>query len=76
MSAGSWAAERVAAAEARIAPLAAAHTAAVQGRLARVLAAFAAERVGVQHFVSVSGYGHGDQGRQVLDRVFARVLQA
>ncbi|MCP9887596.1 methionine gamma-lyase family protein [Cyanobium sp. ATX 6A2] len=76
MSAGSWAAERVAAAEARIAPLAAAHTAAVQGRLARVLAALAAERVGVQHFASVSGYGHGDQGRQVLDRVFARVLQA
>jgi cystathionine beta-lyase family protein involved in aluminum resistance len=41
-----------------------------------VLAAFAAERVGVQHFASVSGYGHGDQGREVLDRVFARVLQA
>ncbi|MDI9406593.1 MAG: methionine gamma-lyase family protein, partial [Chitinophagaceae bacterium] len=36
----------------------------------------AAERVGVQHFASVSGYGHGDQGREVLDRVFARVLQA
>lgn len=70
------AAERVAAAEARIAPLAAAHTAAVQPRLARVLDAFAAERVGVQHFASVSGYGHGDQGREVLDRVFARVLQA
>jgi cystathionine beta-lyase family protein involved in aluminum resistance len=45
-------------------------------RLERVLAAFAAERVGVQHFASVSGYGHGDQGREVLDRVFARVLQA
>ncbi|MFT5340692.1 MAG: cystathionine beta-lyase family protein involved in aluminum resistance, partial [Cyanobium sp.] len=40
----------------------------------RVLNAFAAERVGVQHFASVSGYGHGDQGREVLDRVFARVL--
>ena len=24
----------------------------------------------------MSGYGHGDQGREVLDRVFARVLQA
>jgi cystathionine beta-lyase family protein involved in aluminum resistance len=45
-------------------------------RLARVLEAFAAERVGVQHFASVSGYGHGDQGREVLDRVMARVLQA
>jgi cystathionine beta-lyase family protein involved in aluminum resistance len=41
-----------------------------------VLEAFSAERVGVQHFASVSGYGHGDMGRQVLDRVFARLLQA
>jgi cystathionine beta-lyase family protein involved in aluminum resistance len=44
--------------------------------LERVLAAFAAERVGVHHFASVSGYGHGDIGRETLDRVFARVLQA
>jgi cystathionine beta-lyase family protein involved in aluminum resistance len=72
----AWAAERVAAALARIAPLAEAHTAAVGPRLERVLAAFAAERVGVQHFASVSGYGHGDLGRETLDRVFARVLQA
>lgn len=76
MSASALAAERLAAAEAAIAPLAATHTAAVQGRLARVLKAFAAERVGVQHFASVSGYGHGDQGREVLDRVLARMLQA
>jgi cystathionine beta-lyase family protein involved in aluminum resistance len=69
-------AEQVAAAQAAIAPLAEAHTAGVAQRLERVLAAFAAERVGVQHFASVSGYGHGDQGREVLDRVFARVLQA
>jgi cystathionine beta-lyase family protein involved in aluminum resistance len=67
---------RIHAAQAAIAPLAEAHTARVQPRLERVLAAFAAERVGVQHFASVSGYGHGDQGREVLDRVFARVLQA
>ena len=70
------AAERVDAALAAIAPLAARHTAAVRPRLARVLDALAAERVGVQHFASVSGYGHGDLGREVLDRVFARVLQA
>ena len=48
----------------------------MQPRLARVLEAFAAERLGTQHFASVSGYGHGDQGREVIDRVFARVLQA
>ncbi len=76
MPASSWAATRVAAALAAIAPLAEAHTARVGQRLERVLEAFAAERVGVQHFASVSGYGHGDVGREVLDRVFARVLQA
>ena len=70
------AAERIDAALAAIAPLAARHTTAVRPRLARVLDALAAERVGVQHFASVSGYGHGDLGREVLDRVFARVLQA
>jgi len=55
---------------------AARHSAAVKPRLQSVLAAFAAERVGVQHFASVSGYGHGDLGRETLDRVLARVLQA
>jgi cystathionine beta-lyase family protein involved in aluminum resistance len=68
--------ERVAVAVASTADAAAHHTNAVRSRLARVLEAFAAERVGVQHFASVSGYGHGDQGREVLDRVMARVLQA
>lgn len=74
--AASASSDRVAAALERIAPLAAAHTAAVRPRLARVLEAFAAERLGTHHFASVSGYGHGDMGREVLDRVFARVLQA
>ncbi|MFM7675180.1 MAG: aminotransferase class I/II-fold pyridoxal phosphate-dependent enzyme [Synechococcus sp.] len=71
-----WARQRVEAALERIAPLAGARTAAVQPRLERVLDAFAAEGLGVQHFATVSGYGHGDLGREVLDRVFARVLQA
>ena len=57
-------------------PLAAARTEQVQARLERVLAALAAERVGTQHFASLTGYGHGDQGREVVDRVFARVLGA
>jgi len=71
-----WAADRVAAALAANAALAARRTAEVRPRLERVLAAFAAERLGVHHFASVSGYGHGDLGRETLDRVFARVLQA
>ena len=56
--------------------LAAEQTSAVRQRLERVLEAFAAERVGTQHFASLTGYGHGDQGREVVDRVFARVLGA
>ena len=72
----AWAADQVAAALERIAPQVAQRRAGVQPRLQRVLEAFAAERLGVHHFASVSGYGHGDLGREVLDRVFARVLQA
>jgi cystathionine beta-lyase family protein involved in aluminum resistance len=59
-----------------IQPLARRHTAGVRPRLERVLEAFAAERVGTHHFASVSGYGHGDLGRDTLDRVFARVMGA
>jgi cystathionine beta-lyase family protein involved in aluminum resistance len=72
----AWAADQLAAAAARSEPLARQRRAEVKPRLERVLAAFAAERLGVHHFASVSGYGHGDLGREVLDRVFARVLQA
>jgi cystathionine beta-lyase family protein involved in aluminum resistance len=68
--------QRVAAARERIAPLAAERTAAVRPALERVLDAFAAERLGPHHFASVSGYGHGDLGRETLDRVYARVMGA
>jgi cystathionine beta-lyase family protein involved in aluminum resistance len=75
-SSSCWASDQVAEAVQRIAPLVAARSAGVRPRLQRVLEAFAAERLGVHHFASVSGYGHGDLGREVLDRVYARVLQA
>ncbi|MBF2076517.1 MAG: methionine gamma-lyase family protein [Synechococcales cyanobacterium C42_A2020_086] len=48
----------------------------VKKNLRRVLTAFQHHQVGVHHFASVSGYGHGDLGRQVLDRVFAEVMGA
>ena len=72
----AWAADQLALALARTAPMAEQRRAGIKPRLQRVLDAFAAERLGVHHFASVSGYGHGDLGREVLDRVFARVLQA
>ena len=48
----------------------------VKENLRRVLAAFHRHRVGVHHFASVTGYGHDDLGRQILDQVFADVLGA
>lgn len=48
----------------------------VKANLRRVLDAFRHHGVGVHHFASVSGYGHGDLGRQILDRVFAQVMGA
>ncbi|TGG96634.1 MAG: aluminum resistance family protein [Aphanocapsa feldmannii 277cV] len=63
-------------AQAATAAMAAARTAAVEGHLQRVLAAFRAERLGPHHFASVSGYGHADSGRDSLDRVYARVMGA
>ncbi|MEB3334117.1 MAG: methionine gamma-lyase family protein [Cyanobacteriota bacterium] len=72
----SRASETVAAALEAIQPLVRRHTAGVRPRMERVLAAFAAERLGSHHFASVSGYGHGDLGRDTLDRVYARVMGA
>ncbi|MBD2325453.1 methionine gamma-lyase family protein [Alkalinema sp. FACHB-956] len=48
----------------------------VKQNLQRVLNAFRNHRVGTHHFASVSGYGHSDLGREVLDRVFAEVVGA
>jgi cystathionine beta-lyase family protein involved in aluminum resistance len=48
----------------------------VKENLRRVLAAFRKYRVGPHHFAGVTGYGHDDLGRQVLDQVFAEVMGA
>ncbi len=42
----------------------------------RVLNGFIKHRVGEEHFLSVTGYGHDDLGRQAIDKVFAHALQA
>ncbi|MFZ4667160.1 MAG: aminotransferase class I/II-fold pyridoxal phosphate-dependent enzyme [Prochlorotrichaceae cyanobacterium] len=44
--------------------------------LLRVLNAFRRHRVGVHHFAGVTGYGHDDLGREVLDQVFAEIMGA
>lgn len=42
----------------------------------RVLEGFIRHKVGEEHFLSVTGYGHDDLGRAVTDSVFAHALQA
>ena len=42
----------------------------------KVLKAFTDNRVTPEHFYTVSGYGHDDLGKEVLDRVFAQVFKA
>ncbi len=42
----------------------------------RVLEAFWAERISARHFAPSNGYGYDDEGRDALDRVFARAMQA
>lgn len=42
----------------------------------RVLNAFIRHKVSEAHFLSVTGYGHDDLGREVTDAVFADALQA
>lgn len=42
----------------------------------KVLDAFIENKVAAEHFMTVSGYGHDDLGREVLDKVFAQVFKA
>lgn len=44
--------------------------------LARVLAGFRKENVGLRHFAPTTGYGYDDAGRDTLDRLFAHALFA
>ena len=42
----------------------------------KVLNAFKANKIGLEHFATVSGYGHDDLGREALDKTFADVFKA
>ena len=41
----------------------------------KVLKAFIDNKVAPEHFYTVSGYGHDDLGKEVLDNVFAQVFK-
>lgn len=42
----------------------------------KVLKAFVDNHVAPEHFYTVSGYGHDDLGREVLDKVYAQIFNA
>lgn len=42
----------------------------------KVLKAFYDNKIGLEHFATVSGYGHDDMGREALDNVFRDVFKA
>ncbi|MBS4761001.1 MAG: methionine gamma-lyase family protein [Clostridium sp.] len=41
----------------------------------KVLEAFRKNKIGLEHFSTVSGYGHDDMGRETLDKTFADVFK-
>ena len=43
---------------------------------AKVLKAFQDNKIGEEHFYTVTGYGHDDLGREALDKVYAQVFKA
>ncbi len=51
-------------------------TKSVSYKLEKVLNAFANAHLNVNHFASLTGYGHGDLGRDTIDKIFADVLDA
>ena len=42
----------------------------------KVLEAFRKNKIGLEHFATVSGYGHDDMGREALDKTFADAFRA
>ena len=44
--------------------------------LEKILKSFRNNQIGVHHFSSLTGYAHGDLGREVIDKVFADVFGA
>ena len=48
----------------------------ITSKLEKVLKAFSNSHLNVQHFASLTGYGHGDLGRDIIDKIFADVLDA
>ncbi len=70
------AASRVGSAREALAPQFDAIDRRTQAHMRRLLNAFRTHRVDASHFAGVNGYGHGDLGRDTLDKVYADVFGA
>ena len=57
-------------------PLADQRTEKVLPNFEKVLNAFSLEHLASHHFASLTGYAHDDQGRDVIDRIFANIFGA
>lgn len=68
--------EQLRAAEEALLPIFSGIDAQVKQNIQKVLTAFHRQQVGAHHFAGVSGYGHDDLGREILDKVFAEVMGA
>ena len=68
--------ERIAAAEAALSEKFRAIDAIAYHNQEKVLRAFKEERIALRHFAPSTGYGYGDEGRDALGRVYARVFGA
>ena len=71
-----WARDFVFSISQNLNPLVQSRSASVFPKLEKILKAFSDERLGPHHFSSVTGIGHGDQSRQLIDRIFANVFGA
>ncbi len=70
------AADLIAEAERELAPVWAALDQIRHRNQKKVLQAFLDHQIGEQHFAGTTGYGHGDLGREAMERVFAQVMGA
>ena len=68
--------ERIAGAEMRLREKFAAIDSIALYNQEKVLSAFRAERLALRHFAPSTGYGYGDEGRDVLGKVYARASGA
>lgn len=68
--------ERIAGAEMRLREKFAAIESIALYNQEKVLSAFRAERLALRHFAPSTGYGYGDEGRDVLGKVYARAFGA